>query len=189
MAFQPKNFVRPAVITACLLLVPFVAMQVTSEVNWTLSDFVVMGALIFSTGLAGELLFSQRGNATYRVAAGLAVAAGFLSVWVNLAVGIIGAGPNPANLMLGSTFLIAIIGAVMARFRARDMARAMLAAGAAQFLAPLASLLFWQPDFTPDVTRGLVGNMLFVGLWLASAWLFRQAAEPQASGAGASRVA
>ena len=31
---------------ALLLLVPFAAMRFTSEVNWTASDFVVMGTLL-----------------------------------------------------------------------------------------------------------------------------------------------
>ncbi|WP_400191462.1 hypothetical protein [Hymenobacter sp. B81] len=178
MTLRRPNFVRPALITACILLIPLVAMQFTQEVNWTFSDFVIMGALIFGTGLAFELLLSQGGSVTYRMGALLAVAAGFLSVWVNLAVGIIGSGPNPANLLLGAPFVVAIVGAMMVRLRASGLALAMLAAGLVQFLAPLVALLFWKPEFNLDVTRGLWGNLIFVALWLLSAWLFRQAAGP-----------
>ncbi|UOQ70107.1 hypothetical protein [Hymenobacter cellulosilyticus] len=179
MTLPFQHLVRPALITTCLLSVPLVAMQFTAEVNWTLSDFVVAGGLIFGTGLAYQLLASRAGSLTYRLAVGVALAAGFLSLWANLAVGIIGSGPNPANLMFGAVYLTAFVGAFLARLRPQALARTMLAAALTQFLAPLAALLFWQPEFTPDVTRGFVGNLLFVGMWLASAFLFRKAAGPR----------
>jgi len=40
---------------AIILLVPLIAMQFTTEVNWTLLDFVVAAVLLFSTGLMCEL--------------------------------------------------------------------------------------------------------------------------------------
>ena len=42
-----------------LLLIPLVAMQFTSEVNWTLSDFVVGGMLLFGTGIICELVIRK----------------------------------------------------------------------------------------------------------------------------------
>ena len=36
--------------TALILLFPLVAMQLTTQVNWSLFDFVLMGALIATTG-------------------------------------------------------------------------------------------------------------------------------------------
>jgi uncharacterized membrane protein len=42
-------------IVAFILAIPLVAMQFTNEVNWKLSDFVVMGALLSITGIAIEL--------------------------------------------------------------------------------------------------------------------------------------
>jgi predicted membrane channel-forming protein YqfA (hemolysin III family) len=44
---------------ALLLLIPFFAMQFTYEVNWTLSDFLVAGVLLFVTGLLIELVFRK----------------------------------------------------------------------------------------------------------------------------------
>jgi hypothetical protein len=38
---KAKHIVRPAAITAVLLLVPLVVMQFTTEVNWTIGDFVI----------------------------------------------------------------------------------------------------------------------------------------------------
>ena len=81
-----------------LLLVPFVAMQFTSEVQWDAIDFVFMGGLIGGIGFAFELL-ARRGGYAFRIAAGLALLAVFLLVWLNGAVGIIGSENNDANLM------------------------------------------------------------------------------------------
>jgi len=37
----------PAVLTVALLSIPFIAGLVSSEVHWSLSDFVIGGALVF----------------------------------------------------------------------------------------------------------------------------------------------
>ena len=87
---QNKNIIRIALVTVFILLIPLIAMQFTDEVVWSLADFVVMGALLFSTGLAYEFLVRKTRNTTYRVAVGVAVVVVFLLVWAELAVGIFG---------------------------------------------------------------------------------------------------
>ncbi len=91
MTAQPamsKSIARVAAGTLALLLVPLVAMQFTREVNWTLSDFIIGGALLFATGLlltgAARTLRTRRA----RMLAGAAIALGFAYVWAELAVGI-----------------------------------------------------------------------------------------------------
>jgi hypothetical protein len=83
-----KGILTVLAVTAALLLVPLVAMQLTGEVVWTLSDFVAAGILIAGTGLA--FVFATRKISTTwgkaRVGAGLALL--FLIIWVELAVGI-----------------------------------------------------------------------------------------------------
>jgi len=106
-----------AVVVALILLIPLVAMQFTSEVNWTLSDFVFAGVLLFGAGLTYELA-RKAGGIAYRAAVGVALAAAFLLVWINGAVGIIGNEDNPANLMYGGVLAVGIIGAMIARFQA-----------------------------------------------------------------------
>jgi hypothetical protein len=39
-----------AVVTGLILLIPLVAMQFTNEVNWSVTDFILMGSLLFGTG-------------------------------------------------------------------------------------------------------------------------------------------
>jgi hypothetical protein len=76
-----------AVATGCLLLIPLGAMQFTREVNWDITDFIVMGLLIFTAGSV-FVLAARRVPPRHRLAVGAVVACAFLYVWAELAVGI-----------------------------------------------------------------------------------------------------
>ena len=76
--------------TAAILLVPLVAMQFTSEVNWTGGDFIVAGVLLAGTGMLVELATSRLRTRKTRMMAGAVIVLGFLFVWAELAVGIVG---------------------------------------------------------------------------------------------------
>jgi len=165
---QNKNFIRIALATAFLLLVPLIAMQVTDEVRWSPFDFVVAAALLFGTGLTYELVARRMGSIAYRAAVGVAVAAALLLVWINLAVGIIGDEGNPANLMYIGVLAVGIIGAVIARLQPQGMARALLATALAQMLvAMIAKAAGMESMF--------ILNGCFAALWVGSALLFRRA--------------
>jgi hypothetical protein len=165
---------------AILLLLPLFAMQVTNEVAWDLADFVFAGVLILGVGVAYELTVRMTGNTPYRAAVAVALAAAFILIWMNLAVGIIGTEDNPANLMYGGVLVVGIIGAVIARFRPDGMARALFAAALAQaVVAAIALIAGMQSPVSPAIEiLGL--NGFFAALWLGSAWLFRKAARKQA---------
>jgi hypothetical protein len=151
-----------------MLLLPLLAMQVTDEVDWGVADFALFGAMLAGVGGTFELAARMTGNHTYRAAAGVALAAAFILVWMNLAVGIIGSEENPANWMYGGVLAVGIIGAVIARFQPHGMARALAATALAQALAAVIALIAgWGSAFI------LTG--FFVALWLISAWLFRKA--------------
>ena len=70
-----------------LLLVPLVAMRFTTEVNWTLGDFLIAGLLLLSTGFACELALRSFKKVQYRIAACAAILAAFVLVWGELATG------------------------------------------------------------------------------------------------------
>ena len=155
-----------------LLLLPLLAMQFfpAGGVNWTLADFVVMGAMLSIACGAYELVAWLSGNTAYRAAAGVAILAGFLTVWVNLAVGMIGSEDNPYNLLFAGVLAIGLIGALFARLEARGMVRAMYATAFVQALvAAVALVAGWDP-------RGAVFSMCFAVPWLVSAVLFGNAA-------------
>lgn len=77
-------------VTAAILLVPLIAMQLSGEVNWTAFDFVVAGVLLAGTGLAYVLSTMKMSSSRARLAIGAALAVALLLVWAELAVGIIG---------------------------------------------------------------------------------------------------
>ncbi|WP_317206586.1 hypothetical protein [Hymenobacter translucens] len=174
MTLPAKTLARPAVITAMLLLVPLVAMQFTSEVNWTRSDFVFAGTILFGTGLAYELISRKGTTAMYRLAAAGALLTGFFLIWSNLAVGLIGSGPNPANLLTGGVVLVPVVGAIMVRFRPLGMVRVLLVTALAQALVPVLALLVW-PEMRLHVREAVGVTGFFGALWLGSAFLFRRA--------------
>jgi len=154
-----------------LLLLPLVAMQHSDEVNWTRSDFLFMGGLFASVGLAFEFIVRKSRSGAYRFAGAIALLAALLTIWVNGAVGMIGSENNPLNLMFGGVLIIALVGALLARFKPAGMTRAMVVTAAAQAGAGAIGL-------SSDPHGGML-SIGFAGLWLLSAWLFRKAAEEQ----------
>ena len=118
----------------------------------------------------------NKGNTTYRFAVGIALAAAFILVWLSLGVGIIGRDGDPANLMYFGVLAVGIIGALIARFRPRGMARALFATALAQTLVAVIALSArlgypWSGPLELTLLNGF-----FVALFVGSAWLFRRAA-------------
>jgi hypothetical protein len=159
----------------CLLLLPLVAMQFTSDVNWTLRDFLTFGTMLAVACGTYEIAARSTRSVAYRMGVGIAVAASFFLVWINLAVGIIGSETNRANLLFAGVIAVAILGAVVARFRPAGMSRAMVVAAIAEALVPVIAM-----SVAPEVL-GLTG--VFVAMWLVSAWCFRIAARQEVAGA------
>ena len=136
---------------------------------WTLSDFVTMGALVALVGGGIELVVRASPSLVWRAGAGLAILAALLTVWVNLAVGMIGSEDNPYNLVFLGVIALALLGAIVARLRPSGMAWAMAAAAAAQLVAAAVGL-------GADLRGGIL-SALFALLWLLAAGLFRKAAQ------------
>jgi hypothetical protein len=146
-----------------------------------------MAVLLGAVGAAFELLVRMSGSPYFRAGAAVALLAAFLLVWINAAVGIIGSERNPPNLMYGAVIAIAVSGAAIARLRAGGIARALVAACAAQLTVGAIAIgarlglngAIWPRDV-------LVLSAGFACLWLFSAWLFAKAArEERRAGRGA----
>lgn len=162
---------------AGLLAMPAVAMRFTAEVNWTALDFLTAAVLFGLLGLGVEFGARRAGGVLARLGMGVAVLTAFLLVWVNLAVGIIGSERNDANLLFAGVLAAATGGALLARFRPAGMARAMLATAAAQTLVGAAALALQLGTDGPGWPRDVIGaTVIFDGLWLLAAALFRRAA-------------
>jgi len=167
---------------ACLLLLPAVAMRFTDEVDWGAEDFIVMGVMLAAACGSYELATRLSGGRSYRAASAVAIAGGFLLVWVNLAVGMIGSEDHPANLLYAGVLTVGLVGAVFVRFRAGGMARVTVAMAVAQMLVALAAVAAgWGAPYSPPA-EVLGVSALFAVPWLMSAALFRHAARPRPAG-------
>ncbi len=88
LAIPSKNILRVALITMFILMIPLVAMQYSEEWDWRLPDFIIIGALLFGSGMVYELLANKAHSAKHRIMIGLAVLAVVIIIWAELAVGI-----------------------------------------------------------------------------------------------------
>lgn len=162
-----------------ILLLPLLAMQFTDEVNWDAADFAFAALLIIGTGILFELAAKRVDNLAYRAAVGVALGATFLLVWVNAAVGLIGSENNNANMMYGGVLAVGIVGAVIARFKPKGMARTMFGMALAQASVAVIALI---GDLGAPVSGPLeivLVNGFFVTLYAGSALLFLHAEKSQ----------
>lgn len=73
-----------------LLMVPLIAMQFTSEVNWSAFDFLVAGILLTGTGLAIEFVLRKVTTTRNRLILCGIIFLLLVLIWAELAVGIFG---------------------------------------------------------------------------------------------------
>jgi hypothetical protein len=149
-----------------LILTPLVAMQFTNEVNWDETDFIVATVIFAIVGGLIELAIRLSSNWYFRIGAMFAVLAGFMVIWANLAVGMIGNEDNPVNLWFGAVLFIAIVGSIASRFRDRILPWAMFGAGAVQVaIGTLAGI--WGTDI-----RGGRFTIILSVAWFIASLLF-----------------
>lgn len=161
---------------AGLILLPLVAMQYSSEVVWTGSDFVFAIVMLGSVGLGLELAVRTK-NRLFTMAVAIALLTSFLQIWIAAAVGIIGNENEDANLLFLCVVGVALVGSAIASLRPARMAVAMIAAAIAQAAVPLIAPVFGDSTmaaiWAPEV---IILTIVFTAGWLASARLFRMAA-------------
>lgn len=162
-----------ALTTVLILLIPFVAMQFTNEVAWSVTDFIMAGALLFCTGLALLTLIKLSTNIVYKAGVVLTIGATFLLIWANLAVGLIGSGPNPGNLMYIGVLAVIIVSTMLSRFSPKGMMFAMFAAATAVVLVAVIALLANMQNYPgSSVFEIIIVNAFFAGLFTVSGLLF-----------------
>ncbi len=157
-----------------LILTPWVAMRFTPEVRWEAHDFIFATVVIGITGALIELTILLTSNWLSRAGGCVAVLAGFLVFWSNLAIGMIGHEGDSVNLLFSLVLLIAIIGAWLSSLHRNVLPAAMLAAGTTQCAIGLLAGI-WGSDF-----KGGVLTVLLSTLWWISSLLFAIAAKQKA---------
>jgi hypothetical protein len=153
-----------------LVATPFVLMAVAPETSfdWSAGDFVLAAVAIGTLGLLAELTVRASANWSYRFGAAIGAVTGLLLIWSNLAVGYIGDGDAPINGFFLIIPIMVLLTAIVAKGRAGAMMWIMSAAAVAHGIAGIIG-------FPQDTRTGPI-TIVFVGLWLASAALFRNAA-------------
>lgn len=87
---KSNRFLIILFIIGALLLIPYIAMQFSSEVVWTASDFIIMGILLLVTGLGIDLVWRKVSSSKNRLIMGGIILAVFFMIWAELAVGVFG---------------------------------------------------------------------------------------------------
>lgn len=161
--------------TALLLMIPFIAMQFNTGVNWSIFDFLVMGTLISVTGFLYVFISGLSDNWLFRVATGIAILTGFLLIWVNLAVGFIGSENNPVNLLYLGVLAVGLAGTGISKFKSSGMSNALFVTAFAQMIVPVVALLISPATLNepPGVTGIFLLNGFFAGMFALSGFLFR----------------
>ncbi|AOS97312.1 hypothetical protein AUP74_01881 [Microbulbifer aggregans] len=82
-----KGYLWLLLSVAVILLIPFIAMQVTEEVQWGPGDFLVMGTLLLVLGSLCIFVLGKVASRWRLPVIGLFILT-FLWVWAELAVGV-----------------------------------------------------------------------------------------------------
>lgn len=156
-----------------LLLLPALAMRLTTDVTWTASDFVFAAILLGFAGAVVELAVRFARPGASRTGYFVAGAAAFLTLWSNAAIGIIG-DEDAVNvyfyLMVGASMLAGAI--VLFRPAPMRWITASLAIG--QYAVGIAALNMMPGH---PVEWGVI--TVFALMWLIATWCFHQAAITQ----------
>jgi hypothetical protein len=152
---------------ALLLSLPAIAMAFFPEagVDWSGSDFVAMGLLLFITCVTVEVGAHLADDVFYLGGVICAAGAGFVTVWANLAVGMIQELSNPANLVFLGVLALAVLGSVAMRFRAAGLSKVMIATGIAQALVGITVAVAGLDE----ARTGLLIAAFALPWWLAAA--------------------
>ena len=90
MIAQNKRLFGIVLTVVFILLLPLIGMQFSKEIDWSSSDFIIMGTLLLGTGLLCELVMRKVKTFKHRlILCGILLVALFL-IWAELAVGLFG---------------------------------------------------------------------------------------------------
>lgn len=162
---RPRRFFNPWRVAGWGTMAILLSLPAILHFPWSPGDFIIMGIMLGSVGLGIEFLVRRSGSAFVRLGAVIGVLTCFLTIWVNLAVGMIGNEDNPYNQLFIVPVFLFIAGTVLTRFKPKGMTAVMLCAAAAQFAIGLGGVGTDQ--------RGGIFSMLFSLFWLFGAALFR----------------
>ncbi|WP_271079470.1 hypothetical protein [Aurantiacibacter sp. MUD61] len=174
--FRPRKFLNGWRIAGwgsllALLMLPAIAMQFTTEVGWTGSDFVFAAVLLSFLGGAVEFAVHGARRTPARVAIVVTALAVFLTLWANGAVGIIGDEGEPVNFGFTVLALGAVAAAAVTRLRVRPMQVVTAVIAVSQIVMGFVGMLT-MPGHA--VEWGVLA--VFALIWGGASWFFDRAA-------------
>ena len=161
---------------AALMLLPITVQLVSGNFGWTTGDFIFAAIILLVSCSLFDWVARKSPNFSYLAGGAAALAAGFGLLVVNGAVGLVGSEDENHNLLFLAVILVAILGAILARGRPVQMARAMAAAAVTHIVISTVLLVRAGGVSDGDPMAEVVGLSVFAAVWLASAGLFRNAA-------------
>lgn len=90
MMSKKQRLIGIVIIATILLLIPFISMFFTTEVNWDATDFLVAAIILFGTGFLTELILRKIKNTSYRIIIAIIFLILIILFWLELAVGVFG---------------------------------------------------------------------------------------------------
>lgn len=154
-----------------LLILPAIAMRLTPEVDWTASDFIFAAIILTALGIGGEIAFRVGRSAPHRMGIGIAAIGGFLTVWINGAVGMLGSEGEATNLAFIAMAGVAAVLSFLVWFRPSSMRWIMTVLSAGQFAVGVAAGFWTMPGHA--IEWGVLA--FFALIWGAAAACFHAA--------------
>ena len=77
-------------LAALLLVIPFIGMQFTKEINWSGFDFLIAGILLFGTAFCVDMVLKMEKKNAKRMFYIVIILLVLFLIWAELAVGIFG---------------------------------------------------------------------------------------------------
>ena len=77
-------------LAALLLVIPFIGMQFTKEINWSGFDFLIAGILLFGTAFCVDMVLKMEKKNARRMFYIVLILLALFLIWAELAVGIFG---------------------------------------------------------------------------------------------------
>lgn len=162
-------YVRSALISIAVAM----AMQFTDEVEWSVSDFVVVGFLLFGSLGAYEVVSRLSNDSAIRAGFGFAIGGSVLILWANGAVGLT---DSDADVFYVVVIIFAVLGSFFVRFRPQGMARIMLLTAISQAMVGIVALIAGMVPPHNSLFKIIQISCIFGAPFVGSAALFRRSA-------------
>lgn len=178
-AFQIAFFA--VLFASSIIMIPLAASLISTEMDWSLFDFVLIWTLLFCAGALYKWITLTVIDHGYRAAVGLSILTGVFIIWSNLGVGIVGSEDEPFNLLYFALLGLGMIAAFWVRFKARGMAYVMLSLALGLGFIMLLAFGLGLHRIPQSSTIQLIAVHFFLMVpMLLSAILFHHAANDQA---------